>query len=92
MEIDPHLWTPPDKEGRRAPGTDSGKRDREQARAKQHKAGRGYREESIGYEIMTTHGTRTFRVRGVPIGGSNGTTLTAHSQKDCARLRKLESD
>jgi hypothetical protein len=31
------------------------KRDSEQARAKQHKAGCGYREESFGYEIFVTH-------------------------------------
>jgi hypothetical protein len=29
--------------------------DSEQARAKQHKAGCGYREESFGYEIFVTH-------------------------------------
>jgi hypothetical protein len=34
----------------------SAKRESEQARAKQHKARRGYREESIGHEIMMTHG------------------------------------
>jgi hypothetical protein len=31
------------------------KRHSEQARAKQHKAGCGYREESFGYEIIVTH-------------------------------------
>jgi hypothetical protein len=29
--------------------------EREQARAKQHEAGCGYREESLGYEIFVTH-------------------------------------
>jgi hypothetical protein len=31
------------------------KRHSEQARAKQHKAGCGYREEAFGYEIIVTH-------------------------------------
>ena len=33
------------------------KRDCEQARAKQHKAGCGYREKYIGHEVMIAHGT-----------------------------------
>ncbi|MHB8268493.1 MAG: hypothetical protein ACYDD8_08490 [Bradyrhizobium sp.] len=36
-----------------APG--SAEREREQARAKQHQAGCGYREELFGYEIVVTH-------------------------------------
>jgi hypothetical protein len=35
--------------------------DSEQARAKQHKAGRGYREESTGHEVMIAHGTPAAR-------------------------------
>ena len=46
-------------------------RDREQARAEQHEAGRGDREESVGYEVMMAHGTYTCRVRGVPVGCPN---------------------
>ena len=80
------------KRSERAPGTASGECDREQARAKQHEAGCGYREESTGYQVMIAHGTHSCRARGVPVGCSNGTTVTVHSQKDCARVRKLESD
>ena len=38
----------------KAPG-DSGKRNSEQARAKQHKAGCGYREEPTGHEVVVKH-------------------------------------
>jgi hypothetical protein len=41
----------------RAPGRREGsvERDGDEARAQQHKTGRGYREKSIGDEIVTTH-------------------------------------
>jgi hypothetical protein len=35
----------------------SAKRESEQARAKQHKARRGYREEAIGHEVIMMHGS-----------------------------------
>jgi hypothetical protein len=57
--------------------------DSEQARAKQHKAGCGYREESIGYEIMITHGSPAAREL---------VTVTSHGQQDFKRFRKSESD
>jgi hypothetical protein len=60
-------------------------------------AGRGYREESIGHEVMIAHGT--------PAAGHRLTHrkcpwapprterhVTSHSQKDFARFRKPESD
>jgi hypothetical protein len=60
------VLTPSLQARRTSTGTASG--ECEQARAEQHKAGGGYREESIGYEVMMAHGTYTCRVRGVPIG------------------------
>src|SRR5882724_2827535 len=47
----------PDQERRRACLDRLAKRDSEQARAEQHKAGCGYCEQSIGHEVMITHGT-----------------------------------
>jgi hypothetical protein len=41
---------------RRVAAARSVESDREQARAKQHEAGCGYRKESIGYEVVMTHG------------------------------------
>src|ERR1700722_954097 len=51
----------PRKAVERAPIPNSGKCDREQARAEQHKAGCGDREKSVGYEVMVAHGTYTCR-------------------------------
>src|SRR5258708_6038402 len=67
----------------------------EQARAKQHKAGCGYCEESIGHEVMIAHGTPAARVLvSVSIVPPARTEryATQRSQKDFALLRKLESD
>jgi hypothetical protein len=44
----------------------SAKRESKQARAKQHKAGCGYREEAVGHEVMITHS-----VPAVPDAGPN---------------------
>jgi hypothetical protein len=63
--------------------------DREQPRAKQHKAGCGYREESIGHEVIITHGAPAARecwspsrrtVKGIS-NGSDGNLTDALEQQ-----------
>src|SRR3954453_763551 len=77
-------------------GEDAGARlakyDNEQARAQQHKAGRNQREESVGHEVMITHGTTSFRqagwsefIKDFGIGCLRG----SRSQFPCFRRRPL---
>ena len=53
-----------------------GKRESDQARAKQHKTGNGHSEETVRSEFIT-HGIPPIVRR-----CSNGTTVPSHSQKD----------
>src|ERR1019366_10827741 len=84
----------PDAEGRWRKHT-LGKCNSDQARAKQDKTGNGHSEETVRSEFIT-HGTPPIAMecwspsRLSRALGSHRTTLTQHSQKDCARLRKLE--
>jgi hypothetical protein len=67
--------------------------DSEQARAKQHEAGSGYREESVSHEIMFMHGAPADpKTRRCELPAPTERPATPHSQKDFARFRKLESD
>jgi hypothetical protein len=61
-------------------GLDLAKSDREQARAKHHKAGCGYCEESIGPEVMIAHGHPPV-ARELSRACWHRTTATSHSQR-----------
>ena len=64
-----------------APATASGECDREQARAKHHKAGCDYGQKSTGYEVVDCAWYALLPHSGVPAGCSNGTTVTVHRSK-----------
>jgi hypothetical protein len=69
--------------------------DGEQARAEQHKAGCGYREESIGHEVMM-HGTPAARSGGHRINcpgplEQNDTRAEAADETAESALRKMVS-
>ena len=70
--------------------------DSEQARAEQHKAGCGYREESIGHEVMIAHGTPAARSAGHRINcpgplEQNDTRAEAADETAESALRKMVS-
>jgi hypothetical protein len=64
----PYVWCVRTTRGEGS-GTDWLKGNRDQTRAKQHKAGCCYREESIGYEVMITHAWYAFVI--APLTGQN---------------------
>jgi hypothetical protein len=59
----------------------SGEGDREQARAQQHKSGCGYRQKSIGDEVVVTHDA--------PATFDDGPTLLKISESACRCWRRL---